>query len=631
MERLANAALAYVYELHTLELPGESGPAKSGGVQTPVVIEQEFSAPYNYDHNDTEKVNLSSGGLLYETVDYVLPGVNGLDLIIGRRYNSELANIYNPGGYAEAYCDIIPIFNYYVYTRVDLHIIGAGEELLYRVGPQHTETFGSERLAQNFYNNAPSGYGGIAWYVEEWMGGIYGQWPLYEYYIKGGVDAAVIGFYYDYYVDYYTTATPNNYLNDLYGLGHGWSFMFSSIEIGDDGSSALHLADGRSFGVYLPSVAGNANIYGNNLADLRLERASGAYSNGAVSSLYTLYYKDGRKEYFSSDGKLIGIQDRYGNTIKFVNDKYNTCPRITITDTLNRVTVISCSSYSSSSHTMKVTLPSSLILNYTVTHNSGYPANGARYLTAYADPLNIVTNYAYTLNSGGFDVFNKTTNGNGSATNYFLNLTTITHPTGVQSVFTYGTVIKHLGDDGLQTLYRLTSRKDMVSNVAYNEKTYSYSAANSSGWPTYNLPSSVPSNYTYWTMVTIVATGVIETHTFNKQHLTTNIVTKSGNTKIKEQALVYTNKLPTQVTTKTYDYTNNNLFSESIDLKAYDNKGNIISSWSPLANGDTNNTEYKTTYTYDPTYNQLLSMTYKQDADQPPFFIPVVMLVQPAA
>ena len=54
-----------------------------------VPVESVVGAPYSYDYSDAEKINLNSGAMLYETVDYTLPGKNGLDLVIGRRYSSE--------------------------------------------------------------------------------------------------------------------------------------------------------------------------------------------------------------------------------------------------------------------------------------------------------------------------------------------------------------------------------------------------------------------------------------------------------------------------------------------------------------------------------------------------------------
>lgn len=106
------------------------------------------SAPYIYKQNQTEQISLNTGSVGYESIDYVLPGINGLDLVIGRRYNSQESNVYNPETGS---------------SPVDGHAT--------------------------------------------------------------------------------TEKRKNDYELNLYGLGHGWSFLFSSIER----NKILHLADGRSF------------------------------------------------------------------------------------------------------------------------------------------------------------------------------------------------------------------------------------------------------------------------------------------------------------------------------------------------------------------------------------------------
>lgn len=62
------------------------------GVQ--VNTEKLLSAPYTPMDNVKEQVNLVSGDLEYSVTDVVLPGAGGLDLVIGRQYNSKYANYY---------------------------------------------------------------------------------------------------------------------------------------------------------------------------------------------------------------------------------------------------------------------------------------------------------------------------------------------------------------------------------------------------------------------------------------------------------------------------------------------------------------------------------------------------------
>ena len=50
-----------------------------------------IQAPYTYQTLEREKIRLNTGGLLYESEDYVLPGPNGMDIRIVSRYDSEKA------------------------------------------------------------------------------------------------------------------------------------------------------------------------------------------------------------------------------------------------------------------------------------------------------------------------------------------------------------------------------------------------------------------------------------------------------------------------------------------------------------------------------------------------------------
>ena len=55
-----------------------------------------ISEPFKFNRNTNENINLNSGELTHETTDAVIPGVNGLDLVLTRRYESGKARLYNP-------------------------------------------------------------------------------------------------------------------------------------------------------------------------------------------------------------------------------------------------------------------------------------------------------------------------------------------------------------------------------------------------------------------------------------------------------------------------------------------------------------------------------------------------------
>ena len=82
----------------TLDISGaaETNDVGSGEEENdPFNLSQSYiGAPYVYNYSDAESIQLNTGSLMYKCVDCVFPGVNGLDLVIGRVYNSNDANVY---------------------------------------------------------------------------------------------------------------------------------------------------------------------------------------------------------------------------------------------------------------------------------------------------------------------------------------------------------------------------------------------------------------------------------------------------------------------------------------------------------------------------------------------------------
>ncbi len=69
--------------------------AKSGTVLIPP--EQQKTDYRNYTNiSENERINYSTGELIYEETDLVLPGVNGLDLVLTSRFNQEESALYSP-------------------------------------------------------------------------------------------------------------------------------------------------------------------------------------------------------------------------------------------------------------------------------------------------------------------------------------------------------------------------------------------------------------------------------------------------------------------------------------------------------------------------------------------------------
>ena len=262
-------------------------------------LDKYVTAPFSYDSSHGESINLNSGDLTYLTADAAIPGVNGLDLTLARRYDSGKSMVYEPG-VSEKWVWVL--YGYKLYLEQKYFDITTGAEV----------SFGS---VNGYYSQDIYSYIDVA-ILAMCMTGDH----VYYYVTPDGVTHALkrktsaslfeIG---DYIVNQNNTnlTPPNAYTDTGLGLGSGWSFAFSSIEFTSGKKTYLHTAEGGTYQYEPTSAAGDSNLKDYTLGDLRLEKESGGH-NGAE---YTLYRSDGRREHFDASGRLMAIRDRYGNQI----------------------------------------------------------------------------------------------------------------------------------------------------------------------------------------------------------------------------------------------------------------------------------------------------------------------------
>ncbi|WP_158301673.1 RHS repeat-associated core domain-containing protein [Paenibacillus mesophilus] len=126
-------------------------------------------------------------------------------------------------------------------------------------------------------------------------------------------------------VDYvYSDALTSSFYEDRYNLGIGMRFSFPQMEVrtNSDGTSHkfLHTESGDVYRLKYQLVDGQYAYLpeGQTIKDAVVKETA-EYSNGQTdgTSKYVLTGKDGKKTYFAADGRLLGIRDRYGNTISF--------------------------------------------------------------------------------------------------------------------------------------------------------------------------------------------------------------------------------------------------------------------------------------------------------------------------
>ncbi|MDP3488202.1 MAG: hypothetical protein Q8S19_09790, partial [Bacillota bacterium] len=281
--------------------------------------------------------------------------------------------------------------------------------------------------------------------------------PVYETRV-----VEIVPGYWLYYTDYWieTDRDTDTHLDKRHGLGLGWQWEFPTLEL-RDGNITFH-SSGQSLTVDW-NTASRFKDYP--LLDLCFDNDSSTFNNGQVASRYKVVAKDGRITYFGSDGRLLGIVDRYGNRITFQHTTLNGAPVISqITDAIGRVITFT---YSQSQ--VRVTAPDGRVWQYNLTVST---AANKPVLSSMVDPLGRTTTYSYNLADGNFSFTSKYSL---NVTNTFANLVAMTYPTGGSSSYTYIKTKDNLGNDGARELYKIASRQDSFDSTIRNRATFTHS------------------------------------------------------------------------------------------------------------------------------------------------------------
>ena len=123
----------------------------------------------------------------------------------------------------------------------------------------------------------------------------------------------------------YSDNSTSSFYEERYNLGAGMRLSFPTMEIkkNNDGSSYkfLHTEAGDVYRLIGPEKVDNINTYtpeNQTIKDVTIKENS-SFNNGQSdgTSFYVMTNKTGKNTYFSEDGRILGIVDRYGNTIKF--------------------------------------------------------------------------------------------------------------------------------------------------------------------------------------------------------------------------------------------------------------------------------------------------------------------------
>ncbi|MFU1796223.1 RHS repeat-associated core domain-containing protein [Paenibacillus azoreducens] len=517
------------------------------GLLTPKLVNGSNKAQYSDRQLTSESIDPASGSLLLKETDLVLPGKDGLDLNIGRFYSSSQAEVGTKRvsvtetteqreGYGTGY------YLYLLYIVKGTNNIGVYSPGYYTTYEQ------AYNMYAYFYKNQPDSD---------------------KVYIQNGYD---IQFDSVLYVQIkHNTNTKiypdeNSYSRLRYDLGGGWSFAFPSLQMD---SGYIHYHDGNG-GAYTVSFDGNRRgkleDYGR--TDVELLNDS-SYSNGQVTSSYVLQEQDQKKTYFGSDGRLIGIKDRFGNEIKFthINRTLNgsSYPVISkIVDSVGRninftyQTNLNDPDFDSKKMTENITIsvthssvPSKAItLMYakkreSVTISQNGSVIGKRYepyLSSVTDQNGRSTYYNYYQALENFDAVSKSLSSSAGTAVYLLQYAMYPHST---TFYQYDKVPRNWGSQGAYQAFRVTSRWDglniykydqpnpsIVARGVYHARDYTY-FGDVTGYPSYNSEEVIPESYRFGSEV--VNNDQLNTkYTYNgkKQLLTTEQTATNGEKQI---------------------------------------------------------------------------------------------------
>jgi RHS repeat-associated protein len=438
-----------------------------------------------------------------------------------------------------------------------------------------------------------------------------------------------------------------NYLISRYDLGMGWSFQFPSVQLADgymyyhNGQGAIYRVDFNSSDV----LSNYTHLEGYQGKDVQFLQDSGTFSNGQVNSAYYLQYSDKKREYFASDGRLLGIVDRFGNTIKYEHmDRLTYDGQINkvisvITDSIGRTINFGYESNLNTTDTDTFTGEKIVVSVHNingvesqkvifkkwgskVTNVNGNPDGYVPVLVRISDQIDQVTDFTYTAGSAKFHYDYKVINGYSGSTG-FLSLTNVRYPNSTSN-YQYDLVTRNLGASGFGQDFRVISRND-VMQTTFNQTQYAY-VGDYTGYPTYYDPNNLPGTYNFSSSSTLLSNsatnGLVTTSYFNglQQNISSTSQSSSGERKEERNTAFHPTfkYLPTLITSFDFgvgdnDSSANTLYSEV----SYSDWGEVQSQTQPLTLNQFNDPNTKSKYTmsltYEPNYHFIKSKSWFQN------------------
>ncbi|TYQ13260.1 UNVERIFIED_CONTAM: hypothetical protein Cloal_4326 [Acetivibrio alkalicellulosi] len=257
----------------------------------------------------------------------------------------------------------------------------------------------------------------------------------------------------------------------------------------------LHYGSTGTWYLKIDEVTGELSLDGYELEDISIKRENITRSDFARNPAYVVTEKNGKKTYFADDGRLLAIEDRFGNNIRFFhrnrtirdNDNMITTPVISrIVDSVGRNIFIN---YNDVNHTVSVTWGSNEVVYHKrpvvdianpSTSKERARLNNEFVLEKVVDEMGRETRYDYDIkyamdnyfmrNTAHYNSFDKDSSGNAildtngnpiyskadneegshkfiGVYNYYACLEKITYPTMAQTHYEYNKGVRYVVRD----------------------------------------------------------------------------------------------------------------------------------------------------------------------------------------
>ena len=411
-------------------------------------------------------------------------------------------------------------------------------------------------------------------------------------------------------VTYYVNATTPRH--GFRGLANGWMFDLPYVLYG-----VLYVPGQGYF-----QVRGQAhNVRPMVGMSFSLTLGDNRFQSGNLMSTDMLRFYNGTRYYFSGN-YIIGMRDRFGNTIRFEYSshvRYEGRRLMRIIDTNNNVinfryedSFIMVGNQRTNTRTVTVTThdQSTFVMNM-----SEVPEHRERLrLDSVRNQMNAVTRFEYSVEMDSFNLVLNDITGrpDGDMPIHILLLDRAIYPSGARLEFNYALIRPPVYTFFGRRSTRRVDRRHLLSNGRnYQETHFSYRERVAPVLRDSYLTTTVTQN-----------NGQRTVYTFDYRHLNTLIRTYNGNVLLSEQVTTFANRynqqingalryLPTSIVQAEHRGGNRRATHQVLQ---YNIQGQVTQSLHPLANG-VNLERYRITQTYNWRYGLPLVTTFWADAN----------------